>query len=564
MHFVGRRLALVLVAPALLLAACSSPPPQASSHVSQQSSHVTPGTPKLSTLVKNTYVSGPLLSKNLGPFMVDRFGRVVTLHGVNAVYKRAPYTLTVEPGQPNSLAESDAARIAKLGFNVVRVGVIWAGIEPGSGGPNQPQICNRGTPSDPHIWNQQVASSYIAQVAQVVRELGLHHVYSLIDMHQDVWSSVFGGEGAPAWATCTDGLPIPVTKGRWSDAYGERAEINAWNNFWNNDVVGGLQEQYQRAWAAVASAFRSNPWVVGYDPINEPSAMSNIVTTETYEYSASLSCLYAGRSEPLYELDSKQRISCPSQVPFTGLIKRIVTADPVHLVFPEVDNATNPHTGHTLFIARTPTLPGTVYNFHDYCPYRSGVTGNPSNPAYCSEVETTPMVDNMNRRALYATKSQPTGPAIMMTEFGATNNYTLAALIALDAQNNGLSWAWWAWKYYDDPTGSSDEAIVTTDGSLSASAPALTGTYAMAIAGVPVDGLTVPLNGEYSLLYTSNPSIKAPTSIHLDPLRFNRYSYCVYANGATITSRPNARIVTLENNGSSRLVGVRIVPGKCL
>ena len=263
MHFVGRRLALVLVAPALLLAACSSPPPQASSHVSQQSSHVTPGTPKLSTLVKNTYVSGPLLSKNLGPFMVDRFGRVVTLHGVNAVYKRAPYTLTVEPGQPNSLAESDAARIAKLGFNVVRVGVIWAGIEPGSGGPNQPQVCNRGTPGDPHMWNQQVASSYIAQVAQVVRELGLHHVYSLIDMHQDVWSSVFGGEGAPAWATCTDGLPIPVTKGRWSDAYGERAEINAWNNFWNNDVVGGLQEQYQRAWAAVASAFRSNPWVVG-------------------------------------------------------------------------------------------------------------------------------------------------------------------------------------------------------------------------------------------------------------------------------------------------------------
>ena len=86
----------------------------------------------------------------------------------------------------------------------------------------------------------------------------------------------------------------------------------------------------------------------------------------------------------------------------------------------------------------------------------------------------------------------------------------------------------------------------------------------MAIAGVPIDGMTVPLNGEYSLIYQSNPSIKAPTSIHLDPLRFNRYNYCVYANGATITSRPGSRIVTLKNTGIARLVGVRIVPGKCL
>lgn len=564
MNLIPRSVAAAVIATALGLAACSSPQPNSLNSQSQQSHSVTPGLPRLSTLGKNTYVNGTLSSKNLGPFLVDRFGRVVTLHGINAVYKRAPYTLTVAPGQPNSLAAADAARIANLGFNVVRVGVIWAGIEPGSGGPNQPQVCTRGTASDPHMWNSKIASAYLRQVAQVVNELGAHHIYSLIDMHQDVWSSVFGGEGAPAWATCTNGLPIPVTTGRWSDAYGERAEINAWNNFWNNDVVGGLQQQYQRAWVAVASTFRSNPWVVGYDPINEPSAMNNIVTTSTYEYSASLSCLYGGRSEPLLELDSSKRITCPPDVPSAGLIRRIVTADPVHLVFPEVDNASNPANGHTLFVARTPTLPGTVYNFHDYCPYRSGVTGNPTDPAYCSEVETTPMVNNMNRRALYATKAQPAGPSIMMTEFGATSDYTLAALIALDAQNNGLSWAWWAWRYYDDPTGSSDEALVTANGSLSPVAPAISGTYAMAVAGVPIEGITVPINGEYTLIYYSNPSIKAPTSIHLDSLRFNKFDYCVYANGATVTSKPGARIVTLENTGPARMVGVRIVPGKCL
>lgn len=546
------------------LAACGSSSTEVLSPDIQQSYNVNHGIPKLSNLVPNTYVNGRLASKNLGPYIVDRFGRVIQLHGVNAVYKRAPYTLTVQPNQPNSLDAADAVRISALGFNVVRVGVIWAGIEPGSGGPNQPKVCTKGKPGDPHMWNQKVADAYIAQVAKVVNELGQRHIYSLIDMHQDVWSSVFAGEGAPAWATCTDGLPIPVTQGRWSDAYGESAEINAWNNFWNNSVVGGLQEQYQKAWTAVASAFKNNAWVVGYDPINEPSAMDNVVYTGKYEYTASLSCFYAGQGTPLYQFDNQTRITCPTQVPQTGVLGAIESADPNHLLFPEVDNATNPKDGHTLFLAKVTALPASVYNFHDYCPYRSGVTGNPQNPAYCSEVETTPMVNNFNRRALYATATQPLGPAIMMTEFGATNDYNLAALVALDAENEGLSWAWWSWRYYNDPTGSAAEALIYDNNTLSPVAPALTDTYAMAVAGIPFDSVTVPLNGEYTLIYYSNPAIKAPTSIYLDPLKFQKYNYCVYVNGAKITSKPNARIVTLENTGPAQLVGVRITPGRCL
>ena len=83
---------------------------------------------------------------------------MVILHGVNAVYKKPPYELFVDPGKPWNFTSKDAAAIAGLGFNIVRLGIIWAGIEPGTLPTNDPAICTPGTPSDPHQWNQVVAN----------------------------------------------------------------------------------------------------------------------------------------------------------------------------------------------------------------------------------------------------------------------------------------------------------------------------------------------------------------------------------------------------------------------
>ena len=558
---------------AALFSACGSSSSSSSSQDlsgggEQQSNSRVQGVPSLSSLQENSYLNGALYSKN-GPFITDRFGRVVTLHGTNAVYKLPPYSLTVKPNQPNSLANPDAQRMSALGFNLARVGVIWAGVEPGKGGPNQTQVCTQGAATNPGMWNQKVANAYLDQVEQVVNELGRHHIYSLIDMHQDVWSSVFGGEGAPAWATCTNGLPIPATVQcktapcRWSDAYGEPSEIAAWNNFWDNSVIGGLQQQYQKSWAAVAKRFANNPWVVGYDPINEPSAMNNVVVTPQYDYTASLSCLYGGRNTKLVAFNNKTKIPCPAGVPNIGLIQTIQSNDPKHLVMPEVDNAVNPNGGKTLYLATTPSLSGLVYNFHVYCPYRSGVTGNAKNQELCSSKETTSMVNNVNRRALYASTLQPFGPAIIMSEFGATSNQKLSSLLALDAGSLGLSWAWWSWRYYSDPTGSSAEALVQADDQLSPAGSALTQTYAMAVAGIPVDAQSDPLNGQFTLVWQTNPEITAPTTIFLDPMTF-QYPYCTYVTGGRITSKPGAAMVTVQNSSKSELAGIRVVPGKCV
>ena len=118
--------------------------------------------------VQYQYSSGPttqgshdgvpsFMSSPGGPYIYDSNGRMVLMHGTNVVYKHPPYIAYPDPGQPWNFSASDAARMQKLGFNVVRLGIEWQGLEPGSGGPNQPNVCTPGAPGNPHEFNLTVA-----------------------------------------------------------------------------------------------------------------------------------------------------------------------------------------------------------------------------------------------------------------------------------------------------------------------------------------------------------------------------------------------------------------------
>ena len=107
-------------------------------------------------------------------------------------------------------------------------------------------------------------------MAATVKLLSRYGIYTLLDMHQDVYNRSFRGEGAPDWAVCTDGVPIVPKGGRWSNNYSNPTLITAVDHFWANDVVGKLQGQFDLVWATVAQYFKNDPWVVGYDPYNEP------------------------------------------------------------------------------------------------------------------------------------------------------------------------------------------------------------------------------------------------------------------------------------------------------
>lgn len=190
--------------------------------------------------------SGILAITPTGMTLTNSAGQVVILHGFNEVYKLAPYTPAAV-----GFSEDDAAFLAENGFNVMRVGIIWAGVEP-----------------EPGVFD----TDYIGSIRDTVNMLAGYGIYSLIDMHQDLYSGVFGGEGAPDWATLTNGQTGAVGGFPWT-YFTDPVQQFAWDSFWSNasgpDGVG-LVEHYAKAWQHIASAFAGNNAVIGYDIMNEP------------------------------------------------------------------------------------------------------------------------------------------------------------------------------------------------------------------------------------------------------------------------------------------------------
>jgi endoglycosylceramidase len=510
-----------------------------------------PGVPSATS----PYLHG-LLSSPQGKFIRDEYGRVVILHGVNAVYKRPPYELFEDPGKPWNFTTRDAATIAGLGFNIVRLGIIWAGIEPGSLGANNPSICSKGEPTDPHQWNQAVADAYLANVRHTVDLLARYHVYTLLDMHEDVYSSQFHGEGAPSWALCTNGLPVRTLSGRWSNSYASPALNAAVHNFWTNDVEGDIQGEYDRAWAAVAATFKGDPWVAGYDPINEPFT-TTLDDVGPEELDIRLECFYTGSAAPGRVLDGTQILDCPRSDPAKGLIPTILSEDPNHSIFREP--AIFSSHGAPNYVGAM-DYPNLVLNFHDYCGYRSGVTGNPYNLSACVAQEKTTFRQRLSEGPLIATSYEPFGLPLFMSEFGATQSSALLASLTRVANQSLIGWMYWSWKYYNDPTGSSGEALAAPSGQLHSIATVLSEPYPEAIAGSPrlinYDVASQALHIDFM----SNPKILAPTLIFV-PARAYPRGYCVRSTSGRVMKV--GATIEVPNSSTAKTIDVTVVPGRC-
>ena len=141
-----------------------------------------------------------------GRWIVDRSGRVLVLHGFNMVYKRPPYLPSAV-----GFGSDDAAFLTRNGFNVVRLGVIYAAVEP-----------------SPGVYDD----AYIAQIAATVRALSARGIYTLLDFHQDQYNERFHGEGFPAWAVQDDGLPNTPDFGFPGNYTQQPAVQHAFDHFW--------------------------------------------------------------------------------------------------------------------------------------------------------------------------------------------------------------------------------------------------------------------------------------------------------------------------------------------
>jgi endoglycosylceramidase len=190
-------------------------------------------------------MTNPAISTRGQRFM-DSQGRQVILHGVNLVNKNPNESYL------GSEREPEFAAMRAWGFNCLRLGVFWDGLEP------QPGVINQ---------------DYLLGLDQRIAWAKQNGLYVILDMHQDLYSVLYS-DGAPAWATLTGGAPHIVAGGVWSDAYFTSPAVQtALDNFWDNTPAPdgvGLQDHFAACWQALARRYAGEPAVIGCDLLNEP------------------------------------------------------------------------------------------------------------------------------------------------------------------------------------------------------------------------------------------------------------------------------------------------------
>lgn len=176
---------------------------------------------------------------------VDSFGREILLHGINLVNKNPEVNYL---GTEN---QEDFKIFKHWGFNCIRLGIIWDGLEP-----------------EPGKYNEE----YLQGIDQRLQWAKDNQIYVVLDMHQDLYSVKYS-DGAPEWATIDEHKPH-LTGDLWSDSYLISPAVQtAFDNFWVNTPAPdgvGIQDHYIAAWKHVAERYADNPTVIGYDIMNEP------------------------------------------------------------------------------------------------------------------------------------------------------------------------------------------------------------------------------------------------------------------------------------------------------
>ena len=180
-----------------------------------------------------------------GQKFVDSNGRQVIFSGINFISKDPK-----ENYMPANGVET-FEQFRKWGFNCIRFGIIWDGLEP-----------------KPGVYNEE----YLLEIDKRIQWAADNGIYVYLDLHQDLFGSKFS-DGAPEWATLTDSLPH-YTGAVWSDSYLISPAVQAaFDNFWKNTPASdgvGVQDHYVNLWKHIAKRYANNPTVIGFDIMNEP------------------------------------------------------------------------------------------------------------------------------------------------------------------------------------------------------------------------------------------------------------------------------------------------------
>ncbi|ORV39788.1 hypothetical protein AWC02_19655 [Mycolicibacter engbaekii] len=449
-----------------------------------------------------------------GSWLIDSDGRVVILHGLDHVNKVAPYELSVD-----GFGADDAAFLAANGFNNIQLGLIWAAVEP-----------------EPGVYDYD----YLASVAQTVQTLSAHGITSNIYMHQDLYGTPFGGEGAPDWAVQTGGLPNNDVGFPWS-YFVNPAQNHAWDAFWNNAKAPdgiGLETHHAQMLQVVAHYFKDNPGVAAFGVIAEPHSGSHWLGSllgNPYFDAQQLTPFYNQSVAAIRSVDPDTPIFVQPNVLFNlGVQTQLGKVDD----------------------------PDVIYSFQHFCPSVDlfGVD------FFCS-VFADIAIDN-------ATKYPDTyGIPAHIGGFGASNVLGAHTSVLDAAARHQYGWATWVYTGMNDITTTATsreaESLVydtnlppTGDNIDAAKLEVLAEPYPQAVAGIPnawsFDDGTFQLS--YSTQMADGQGVfaaGAQTNISVPPVIYPN-GYEVNVTGGQVVSAPNASVLVIASDPGATTISVTV------
>ncbi|MGH8444000.1 MAG: cellulase family glycosylhydrolase [Solimonas sp.] len=462
-----------------------------------------------------------------GRFLVDPQNRVVLLHGVNMVWKNAPY---VPPASAEGFVAADADWLAQQGFNAARIGVLWVGV----------------TPDAPGV----VDSAYLEAWNRVIGLLASRRIWMLFDFHQDLLGPVYQGEGVPEWAveevtgSFTNLLGPP--KFDFPFNYFTPQVSQAFDHLWHDE--GAVRDGFRDAWVAVAKRWKDQPYSMGYNLFNEPWAGLEYPT-----------CLVPLIGCPTHDRNELQPF-------YEYALAGIRQVDPHNMVWfesePQGSSIGTPK-GFTAVDGENQL----GYSFHYYCPLAALTQA-----IQLGLLDALPIAQTCNGFGKASAReardqAERMNAVELLTEFGATDDLDVLRQTTELADAQLIGWQYWHYKNWADPTtasqGSGAQGLFADDADLTTAKTAklriLVRTYPQATAGIPLELSFDPDTAAFHYRYTPRAA-DGPTQIYVPLALHYPNGYQVTVTGARVRSAANAGLLELDNEAGASEVSVDVVP----
>lgn len=460
-------------------------------------------------------------------WLVDNAGRIRIFRGINSVQKGEPWY------DRQILNETKLQYYRKWGFNVIRLGTMWSGLEPEEGKFNQ---------------------TYLDILSEIVNQAGKYGIHTILDMHQDVFSST----ACYPKASCYDGIPKwvgeklrpsylrypwpfkEISSENWFLGYLTYSVSSAFQQFYDN--VGGSIDNFVRFWTKIASTFKNNTNVLGYELINEPWAGNVYVKPKLFlpgeAVARNLFHVYDRTFKEINKLDSET----------------LLFYEPVTWGVYGSGNITG--TGFLKLPGGEEFVNRSVLSYHHYCWLLEKKQPSDDYPMFlrflCDNIAGSRVIPNVLKSA------RRTGGSMFLTEFGICEpdgnpqsiNTVECNFIMSQADEYFQSWNYWDSHLFDD---NGDPKPYAVEG--------FTRPYARAIAGNPIKMNFNTKSKVFQFEYLAADINDLTTEIFLPEVHYQEGMDFQISWNADWNYDPDAQVLSVEHKqGTPLLVSVVVKP----